>query len=440
MGFDTFDSVIGFLEQFTNLERKTDSYSQRTYRLDRMLCLMECLGNPQNSYSIIHIAGSKGKGSTASFIARAIESAGFKCGLYMSPHVSDYRERFTLAGRFFDTPTLLTAANKLKEGIENFSFILDGEVSQPTTFELYTAYAFLLFKEAGCSWAVVETGLGGRLDATNIVKPVASVLTPIELEHTDILGDTLELIATEKAKIIKKDTPSFVSIQTPQAMAVFEKEAAQQNSRLVKLEQEIKTLTTYSSEEGQILHLELSNSYTADLKLKMIGDVQAYNCALALVVLRHTGLYRPLITEKALEENTIPGRMEKIAFDCPLYLDGAHTPQSIKHLMLSYKQIFKDTGVCIFGSVDGKKHVEMAGEILANFNTVIISKPGTFKRNNPKQLFEIFNSLKTDQKIYLEEDASKALELAKQLSKKDTPILVCGSFYMAGAVKEALCL
>lgn len=204
MDFKTFDQVICYMEHFTNLEKKTDRYNTRTYRLDRMQAIMKALGNPQDSYRSIHVAGSKGKGSTASYIASGLEAAGFVTGLYMSPHVSDYRERFTLCGRFVSDDILVSTGNILAKGLEDFHFNDSMGETQPTTFELYTAFAFLLFKQIGCQWAVIETGLGGRLDATNIIQPEASVLTPIELEHTDILGDTIAKIATEKSKIIKK--------------------------------------------------------------------------------------------------------------------------------------------------------------------------------------------------------------------------------------------
>ncbi|MBO7349605.1 MAG: bifunctional folylpolyglutamate synthase/dihydrofolate synthase, partial [Spirochaetales bacterium] len=201
MKFESFDQVMKYMESFTNLEKKTDNYTTRTYRLDRMQAIMKTLGDPQSCYKTIHVAGSKGKGSTASYIAASLRAAGFKTGLYMSPHVSDYRERFTINGAFIETSVLLSVAEKLVSALEGFHFCDEMGENQPTTFELYTAYAFMLFKEENCTWAVIETGLGGRLDATNILKPEASVLTPIELEHTDILGPTIEKIAIEKSKI-----------------------------------------------------------------------------------------------------------------------------------------------------------------------------------------------------------------------------------------------
>ena len=146
MEFKTFDQVISYMEHFTNLEKKTDRYSTRTYRLDRMQAIMKVLGNPQDCYRTIHVAGSKGKGSTASYIASGLEAAGYVTGLYMSPHVSDYRERFTVDGAFVETSVLLSVAEKLVSALEGFHFCDEMGENQPTTFELYTAYAFMLFK------------------------------------------------------------------------------------------------------------------------------------------------------------------------------------------------------------------------------------------------------------------------------------------------------
>ena len=199
MQISSFEDVIRFTEQFTNLEKQTSHYTTRTYRLDRMHDLLAHLGNPERAFKKIHLAGSKGKGSTASYLASALTSMGYKTGLYLSPHLVDYRERFTLSGTFFDDSLLVSTGQELADSIEGFTFRDEWGETNPTTFELFTAYAYLLFKNSGCSWAIIETGLGGRLDATNTIIPEASVLCPIELEHTKILGSTIREIATEKS-------------------------------------------------------------------------------------------------------------------------------------------------------------------------------------------------------------------------------------------------
>ena len=433
MEFKTFDQVICYMEHFTNLEKKTDRYNTRTYRLDRMQAIMKALGNPQDSYRSIHVAGSKGKGSTASYIASGLEAAGFVTGLYMSPHVSDYRERFTLCGRFVSDDILVSTGNILAKGLEDFHFNDSMGETQPTTFELYTAFAFLLFKRIGCQWAVIETGLGGRLDATNIIQPEASVLTPIELEHTDILGDTIAKIATEKSKIIKKDRPSFSAFQVPEALEVFRKEALEKNSDFHYLGDEISEVTER--------HIRFRNGYSTELNLAMPGLVQAQNCALALLVLRTLGLYREGATEKALEKNALPGRMERINWKRTLYLDGAHTQNSMGHLLETFRSMYPGrSGICIFGAVAGKNHDAMCDEVLQAFDHVVVCRPGTFKRSDPKALYELLMSKKRpNQKAVLIEDASEALAYCLNNTEASEPVLAAGSFYLAGVIKEALC-
>ncbi len=433
MAFESFDQAIQYMNSFMNLERSTDKYSEKTYRLDRVRRMLELLGNPQNSYKTIHIAGSKGKGSTAAFIANAIQALGYKTGLYMSPHVSDYRERFTLCGAFIDDKDLIRTADELKEGIKS--------VEDPTTFELYTVFAFLLFKNIGCSWAVIETGMGGRLDATNVLFPLACVLTPIELEHTKILGDTIEKIATEKSKIIKPDTPVFVSLQKDEAMKVFKAEASSCNSSIYTLENELASIKTKCSESGQSVSLKYIDGFEAKLKLKMSGDAQAYNAALALLLVRKLNLYRKGITEKALEETKLPGRLEKVEYKNRLfYIDGAHTSNSIAFLMSSWKELTKGKkGLCIFGCVEGKNDSQMLSEIVPNFKILVISRPGTFKKSNPYALYNTAKSITKETEVVLKEEAKDAVDYALSNTKEGDSILVCGSFYLAGDIKEVLC-
>lgn len=434
MEFTSFDQVVKQMESYTNLERKTDRYNTRTYRLDRMQAIMEKLGNPQRFYSTIHVAGSKGKGSTASYIAHALEAAGFRTGLYMSPHVSDYRERFTLAGRFVDDSILVAVGNKLFAGLEGFHFCDQMGENSPTTFELYTAFAFLLFKETGCSWAVVETGLGGRLDATNILLPKASVLTPIELEHTEILGDTIEKIAIEKSKIIKRNVPSFSALQTDDALRVFRAEAAAQDSQF-------RYLGDYASEITES-RIAFKDGYSWNCHLAMAGLVQAQNCALALLVIRTLGLYVPAKTERALSENRLPGRMERVDWKRPLYLDGAHTQNSMGNLLETFRHMYPGkTGICIFGAVAGKNHEAMAHQVLSAFDKVVVSRPGTFKKSDPKALYDLLVRLKRpNQTVVLLEKASDALAYCLENTSSGEPVLAAGSFYLAGEMKEALCL
>lgn len=436
-----------------NLEKGPEKYSERTYRLDRVFALAEALGNPQDSFKTIHIAGSKGKGSTSALLANAIQALGYKTGLYTSPHVRDYRERFTLCGTFFDEEFLVRVGNKLAEGTQDFVF----EGMRPTAFELFTMYAFMLFRESGCDWAVIETGMGGRLDATNIITPQASIITPIELEHTRILGDTVEKIAFEKSKIIKPGVPVFMARQKPQVTDVLLEEAKACRSSVHCLGREVKVLDSVCRSGYEQVDIELYDNYRATLRLRMMGDAQAGNCALALMVLRNLGLYKEGVTEKALEETTLPGHFQRIEkYGRTFYIDGAHTKLSMELLMKSWKQLFGcNTGACIFGCVADKNHTEMESLILNTFDRVAVSRPGTFKESDPESLFAQMQDLAqrsfkdcggyrtccSDNKktVVLKTEAQDAIKWAVENTKENESILVCGSFYLAGDILEALC-
>lgn len=438
MKFCSFEQVIEFFDSFTNLERKTDNYNKRTYRVDRMSYILNIFENPQNSYKTIHVAGSKGKGSTATLIAKGLEALGFKTALYMSPHLIDYRERFTLCGKFFDDSLLIKAANILYEGLQKVTL-----ENEPTTFELYTIFAFILFKEANCEWAVIETGLGGRLDATNVLYPEASVLTPIELEHTEILGNTITEIAIEKSKIIKKNRPCIISKQTKDAKEVFKKEAESQNSDSYFVDDLIKIETSLDKKEKkQFVKLSFNDGTTSELRLNLLGQVQAENSATALLTLKTLGLYKEGITERGLEKASLPGRMEKVLInEKELYLDGAHTPHSLSNLLSTFSQISPSSkNVAIFCCVKGKDYSSLTRLIQNEFKFIIVSKPGEFKKSEPQVIYDLLNTNKSsDQQIYLELDSDKALRLALELCDKDSSILATGSFYLAGKIKESIC-
>jgi dihydrofolate synthase/folylpolyglutamate synthase len=441
MELKCFADVVAYLEGFLNLEKKTQHYTTREYRLDRMIALLDHVGNPQESFQSIHLAGSKGKGSTASFIASGLTAMGYKTGLYMSPHLVDYRERFTISGTFFSDEALVRAGNLLKTSVGDFSFSDEWGETTPTTFELLTTYAYLLFKEEKCEWAVVETGLGGRLDATNTLQSSASVLCPIELEHTRILGSTIGEIASEKAKIIKAGQPVFIGLVPEEAKEVFLKECRKQRAKPFLLEELLAGYETRTTLEGERVTLAWSDGTEDRLLLSMKGSIQAQNVALALLTLRTLGLFGGR-TIHALEANTVPGRFQQVAPS--LYIDGAHTPASLSALTRSFDELYpsKDANVVIYGALEDKDHLHMAPIILQHFNKIIISRPGTFKKSDLQKLFSIFEALKAESRstasIFLIEDNSQALEKAYMLKGEDGAILVCGSFYLGGGIAEAL--
>ncbi len=310
----------------------------------------------------------------------------------------------------------------------------------PTTFELYTLLAFLYFREAGCDIAVIETGIGGRLDATNVIVPEASVITPLDLEHTDVLGDSLEKIAGEKAGIIKPGVPAFVGLQPAAAAEVFRAAALERGAPVTFLAEVTTRREVRLSPSGTAVHLELRDGTRADFRLSLLGEFQAENAALALITLRSI---HPEITDtqfrRGFRAARLPGRMELVRGRPPVILDGAHTPLAVERLLESFRRIFTRPGepraaVLLFGSVAGKNPRAMA-EILAPwFQSVVVSTPGTFKPSDPEGVWHIFRELNPGAELV--RDPAEALRRARQLAGGRLPILVTGSFYMVSEIRR----
>ena len=430
--------AFSYIGSFINFER-SKKQTIRDYWLDRMKQLLKHFGNPEKSFKSIHIAGSKGKGSTAMFLASALNTAGEKTGMYSSPHISDYRERISLAGEFFDDTLYIGAASEIVNGLK--TFILDDSTgsNEPTTFELLTLMAFIIFKKTKCTWAVIETGIGGRLDATNVITPVASVLTHIEMEHTDILGDTIEKIASEKAGIIKQGVPVFTGKQLQESSEIIADKARSMNSSLIYLKDTIENPKISVTSRGTEVEFKIIDK-NIHFNLKTIGVVQAENAFLAWLVL--IDLLRPddhlkEVLIQGINKATLPGRFEILKKEGQNFVfDGAHTPVSINRLLESWNTVFKKKGILIFGSVADKNPSEMAKLLSPHFDEIIISTPGSFKESYPEEVYQIFK--KNNNNVQLIKNPSEAYNTAIKLSEKEKPVLVTGSFYMVSEIRKLI--
>lgn len=416
--FKSVEEAFDWMVSFTNLEKKPD-LSKRGYRLDKMFKLLDIIGNPhRGSYKVIHVAGSKGKGSTSSFIASILDSSGFKVGIYSSPHLLNYRERITSNHSFFPDETYIRCANRLLESIEIFNKLPEGE---PTTFELMTLLAFMVFKEEMCDWVVLETGIGGRLDSTNVVDPEASVITTIELEHTDLLGDTLEKIAFEKAGIIKRGKPLFTSNSKESVLDVFRKRVHEEDSTISTISREF---TVSTDSRGTVL-----NYLGEDFQIGLKGDIQGENAVLAIEAVKGVCPNIDNATIKSgLKKCRIPGRFQTVN---DVVLDGAHTRESIKKACETFTKIY-GSGTVIFGAVTGKDISSMVEVIAKSFDDIIVSTPGYFKESNIDDIYREFQKYKS---VKLLPSPEEALKYARTNKKQ---ILVTGSFYMAGEIGKLL--
>ena len=435
MGFSTVEEAFAYIEGFTNFERITPQIV-RDFKRSRMEELLELMANPHESFTSIHIAGSKGKGSTAAFLTSVLTAAGIPAGMYTSPHVVTYRERISRGGGFFPDRVYIESIERLKAAVESRrSPFLKGEY-EPTTFELLTVLAFTIFRDTGCTWAVVETGIGGRLDATNIINPSFCVLTPVELEHTDILGDTIEQIAAEKAGIIKPGVPAFSSEQSDPVREIFRKTAAAVGAPLTFIGEEMECLDL----AGGMKHLSVrwKDGGSLEAELAMFGRHQAENAALAALALRKMLPETESRLAAGLAAARAPGRMEIREGKVPLVFDGAHTPSSVKVLVRGLEELYPNilrTGILIFGSVKGKNAAGMAEVLGPRFREIVISTPGSFKPNDPASVLAAFEPYNT--RVRMIADPAGALEYARREAEKTGgPICVTGSFYMVAEIRR----
>ncbi len=433
--FSTYSQALAYIESFINLERGQNPYTKRSYRLDRMARLLALFGHPERALGCLHIAGSKGKGSTAVMLASVLEAAGHRVGLYTSPHLIDLRERIRINRLPVRVPLFIRHLNRIKEVIQPLPEASFPGGIRPTFFEVMTLLALVIFREKRCRYAVLETGLGGRLDATNLVSPLASLLTPIELEHEDILGDTLEKIAEEKCGIIKTRTPVFSSRQEPEVRQVIRRHAAEKKAPLSFVDEEVVLTLAAPRPDRTQATVTLTPERPRAFSLAMGGDYQAENAALVWLTVKR--LF-PSITVRALRRGLrracLPGRMEVLSRRPLVMIDGAHTPGSAVRIARRVSEFMAAPRILLFASVLGKKYGAVAGILAPLFEWIIVSTPGTFKKSRPEDVFLAVQQVHP--RVFFEPDPAAALRKALSLSAGVHPILATGSFYFIAEIKK----
>jgi dihydrofolate synthase / folylpolyglutamate synthase len=418
-----------------------------------MKFLCNRFSHPQNSFKSLHVAGSKGKGSVSVMLFSILRSYGISSGLYTSPHLLHFSER--IAGP--DGPFPDEIYGKAGDILERLVTSIIPETlpthTDPSWFELVTLYAFLVFKEAALPWAVIETGLGGRLDATNVIDPEASILTAIELEHTEYLGDTLEKIAGEKAGIIKFGKPVFCSAQTQSVRDVFSSTASKNNAPIFFIDDVIQEMTHESTENGLKCTIDFKTVdggaiFLRPLRftLSLLTSVQAQNAALAAYTIKY--LF-PEITEEQIESGLskawLPARFE-ISTYCEnekkisVILDGAHTERSIGLVLETFKRIFTQKAHLLFACAADKNITGVIPSFSTIFSKITITRPGDKKESNlqgvAKEITDYFSN-KSETEIKIEYDYEKAIQEALHYACSDNaPLLVIGSFYLVAEVKK----
>lgn len=407
--------------------------------LDRTKRLLGALGDPHKSFRSVHIAGSKGKGSTAAMLARMLENNDLRVGLYTSPHLLDVRERIAINGDLIPG----AAMTKFIARVAAASDSLDEDES-PTYFEILTAVAFLHFKDQEVDIAIVETGLGGRLDATNVLSPEVCGLTSISLDHMPQLGDTLEKIAEEKAGIFKKDVPVVSAPQPDEVKRTLERVASATKSPIYFTGDQIKFSYRFESSRGgghqARIGISTPTSHFDHLVVPLVGQHQAINCGVAVGLLdqlKNRGLKLDDEASVAgLAKVTLEGRMEMLCEEPRVIADGAHNAASIEALMRAIGQnVPYDSMVVIFGCCGDKDIPGMLKLICLGADKIIFTGIDSPRSADPADLVSAFSEVSV-RMAQVAPNLAGALEIAEKAITREDLICVTGSFYLVSEAKR----
>lgn len=408
--------------------------ARHKFRLEDMRALINGLGNPQNRFPAILIAGTNGKGSTSATLSSILLAAGYRTGLYTSPHLVRANERIRVLGKEIPDDDFARLYFLIEERAKEM--VQAGSLpSMPSFFETMTALAFLYFAESAVDIAVLEVGMGGRLDATNVVEPLVSVITDISLDHTEWLGNTIAEIAKEKAGILRKNGIMVTLPQHPEANQALGEIAVPLEVRAVSAAEYV---PARAPEKGTAYSIAvLGEAITVDSPL--VGAHQQRNIALAIaaaVELRNKYSYNISTRniEQGIRQTRWPGRMEKLA--PKLWVDVAHNPAGAWALRSAISQLIESPSTLIFGCLADKAVEEMAQILFPLFEQVILVEVNSPRAAKMEQMQAA--AALTGVKTFQASDAKAALEQARQLTPASGEIIICGSVYLVGEVRQVL--
>jgi dihydrofolate synthase/folylpolyglutamate synthase len=438
--FKNYSDAITYLFDRTDYEKeKRLSYNVNTFNLSRMEKFLSLLGNPHRKTRTVHIAGTKGKGSTATMLAKMLEANNYKVGLYTSPHVTNLHERIMVNSNMITEDQMLNLFNRIYAPVEKIS-----KNEELTFFEIMTALAFMHFADVKTDIAIIETGMGGRLDSTNLIKPEVIGITNISIDHTHQLGNTIESIAKEKAGVFKEGVPIITIKQHPKAMSVLKAKANAVKAPLIVTGQDINFSYRFENSRENGPHnkicLTTPTSKFEHLRVPLHGKHQAVNCGLALALLdKLKSCGYKIDNDKAaagLSKVYLAGRMEMICDDPRIMIDGAHNAASIEALIHAIGQnIPYDSMVIIFGCNSDKDIKGMLLQLQYGADKVIFTRSSSPRAASPEELADMYAEI-CDKMYQVSSNLAEALKLAKNAVGKEDLICITGSFYLIGEAKK----
>ncbi len=401
--------------------------------MERIRALCNELGNPQDKLKVIHVAGTNGKGSTSTMISNILRKSGYNTGLFISPYVTDFRERIQYNGNMIKKNELAECVERVKSAIERLSV----KNIQPTEFEAITATAFLYFKKKNCDYVVLEVGLGGRLDSTNVINaPYVSVITSISFDHTSILGDTIEKIAVEKSGIIKFGAETVVyPFQDEKAMNIIKKTCEEKCNSLRIPDINRLKIGEERLEGTQIIYDGIK------FNLPLAGRHMTFNACTAIEAVRSLSRFGIKISEEhivnGIECSIMPARMELIKKKPVVILDGGHNEGCAAALSEFVKKHLSGKRIIVVSSMMADKdYLSYLSAIAPLADTFIATKANVPRALSSNELME--NAEKFCKQCYDIPDPQKAIVAAHNILQSDDALIVCGSFYLAGEIRETL--
>ncbi|MCL5959347.1 MAG: bifunctional folylpolyglutamate synthase/dihydrofolate synthase [Chloroflexi bacterium] len=435
-----YTEAMDYILSFTDYERNPDqSLAPIHYDLERVRRLVALLGNPHQRFKSIHVAGTKGKGSTAAMIAGALRRAGLRTGLFSSPHLHSFRERIRISGGLISEEDLCHAVESVRPGVEILTR-LHPDLGAPTTFEITTALAFRHFADSDVDVAVLEVGLGGRLDATNVVEPLVSVITSISLDHTQVLGGTIAQIAREKAGIIKPGGTVVSAPQAPEALAVIREVSEDRKARLIVVGEDLKWHPCGDGSSNELSLSGFDGAYER-IKVPLLGRHQLANAATAvgaLEALARRGIrVSPRDVRAGIGEVRWPGRMEVLSDDPLIVVDGAHNGDSMRKLAAALGAAFPGRRlILIVGTSLDKDISGILGEIVPSAAHTIVTRSDHPRSAPPETIAGLAAPLTKNLSIL--PDVRAALGAARGVALPGDVICVTGSLFVVAEAREAL--
>jgi dihydrofolate synthase/folylpolyglutamate synthase len=439
----SYDEAIRYLNSRTNYEKKLPSYGPVILNLERMRRLNDLLGRPHDRFRSIHITGTKGKGSTAFMAASVLDAAGLKVGVYTSPHLVDLEERIRVNGKNIPKQALADVLQRIRGPVEQIRFV--APPPHPTFFEILTTAAFLHFADERVDWAVVEVGLGGRLDSTNIIRPEVAAVTTVGLDHTHQLGDTVELIAGEKAGIFKRGVPVILGPQEPRARRVLLGRAKGADARVWSVDREIRIerLERTGEEPGYRFDVVTPFASHRGCRIALIGKHQVQNAAVAV------GIFDALaqngkvdVAEEALRDGLasveVPARVELLGRSPWVILDGAHNPMSVAAVIDAVREQFRYRRlVLLFAMATDKDIPTCLDLLLPHADETFFTVTNSPRAEKPEALRQMAEARgKTN--LHCEPDEKEAFRRALSACGEDDLLLVTGSLYLAGDLRPTM--